>query len=258
MPDPAIDRNQVLVFRKIDAILTVLSSDSRDLGLTEIARQTDLSKATVHRLLTTLVRYDYVEQGLRNGSYRPGLRLFELGAATQRRSELRRRALPVMRNLARETGESIYLGIRRDRAVLCLDRIAGEHVEELPWCVGCALPLNAGASARVLLAGMSDDELEALLQEPLEELTRFTTVDADVMRESVFQARSLGYAIGEEDIAVGVSAIGAPIRDAQGAVAAAISLAGVVERLTPDRAPFLVAAIKSAGRDISRAMGFLG
>jgi DNA-binding IclR family transcriptional regulator len=256
--DPTIDRNQVLVFRKIDAILAVLASSSRDLGLTEIARQTELSKATVHRLLTTLVRYDYVERGLRDGSYRLGLRLFELGAATQRRSDLRRRALPVMRGLAKETGESIYLGIRRENSVLCLDRIDGKHVEELPWCVGGALPLNVGASARVLLAGMGDEELEAFLREPLAELTRFTTVDAGAMRESVHQARLFGYAIGDEDIAIGVSAIGAPIRDAHGDVVAAISLAGVVERLTPDRAPYLITAVKTAGRDISKALGFSG
>ena len=258
MSDPAIDRNQVLVFRKIDAIFAVLASSNRDLGLTEIARETDLSKATVHRILATLVRYDYVDHGARDGSYRLGLRLFELGAATQRRSDLRRRALPIMRALAKETGESIYLGIRRDHAVLCLDRIDGKHVEELPWCVGCALPLNAGASARVLLAGMSDEALEAFLLEPLVALTRFTTVDADSMRESVFRARSLGYAIGDEDIAVGVAAIGAPIWDSHGNVVAAISLAGVVERLTPDRAPHLVAAVKSAGRTISQALGFSG
>jgi len=253
---PLTDRNQVLVFRKIDAILTVLAEANRDLGLTEVARRADLSKATVHRLLTTMVRYDYVGLGARDGSYRLGIRLFELGAAAQRNSELHRRAMPFMRSLAAETEESVFLGIRRNYGVLCLDRIEGKHVEELPWQIGMALPLNLGASARILLAAMTDEEVEAFLQEPLEEMTRFSVKSADSVRDNILQTRSLGYAIGDEDITLGVAAIGAPILDASGEVVAAISLAGVVERISPDRAPFLVAAVKEAGRDISAAMGY--
>lgn len=255
MDEQRVKRNQVLVFRKIDAVLSVLAAASTALGLTEIAKRAGLSKATTHRLLVTMAQFGYVDPGDRDGAYRLGIRLFQLGSVVQRGFDLRQRALPAMRRLADATEETVFLCIQRDRDALCLDRIDGKHVQSLVLQIGTTLPLYVGAASRVLLAAMSDDDVETVIGGSMTEWTRHTETRLEAMREIVAQIRAQGYAISEEDVTLGVAAIGAPVRGAHGEVIAALSLSGVVQRLTRDRLPSLVSSVVETAREISIAMG---
>lgn len=260
-PLPAGGRGQsgyVQVFGKIAAILDLLAASPIELGLTQIAAQTGLNKATTHRLLTTLLRHEYVEEGAAPGSYRLGLHLFKLGTAVQRRLDLRQRALPIMRQLAEATEETVSLSILQGDDALCIERVEGKHVQLLAMRVGTTLPLYAGAASRTLLASLPAERIDAMLRGELHPLTRYTEIQPARLREIVTQVRQHGYAISDEDVTLGVAAISAPICDIDDQVLGALSISGSSRRLTRDRMPILVTQVTTGAARISRAMGHHG
>jgi DNA-binding IclR family transcriptional regulator len=248
----------VQVFGKIAAILDVLATSPSDLGLTQVATRTGLNKATTHRLLTTLLRHDYVEEGAQPGTYRLGLQLFRLGSAVHRRLDLRQRALPVMHDLAEATEETVSLCILRDDEALCIERVEGKHVQMLAMQVGTSLPLYIGAASRMLLASLPDDRVEAILSGELQQKTRYTEVSPARLREIVAQIRRQGYAISDENVTLGVVALSAPIRGIDEEVLGTLTISGIAQRLTRDRMPILITQVTNAAARISRNMGHPG
>ncbi|MCA9859905.1 MAG: IclR family transcriptional regulator [Thermomicrobiales bacterium] len=254
--DRASGKNYVQVFGRMAAILDVLAASPRPLGLTEISRRSGTTKASAHRLLSTLAVHNYVEPGAQSGTYQLGLRLFQLGSVVQSRLDLRTRARPVMERLADETEETVFLSILRDSTALCIERIDGKHVQVLALQVGTTLPLHSGGGPRVLLAGLSDQQIDDFLQQELEPITRFTEIDPQEIWATIERIRSTGYAISEEDVTIGVAAIGAPIHGVDGSVIGTLSLAGITQRLTRSRIPLLIDQVVNAAAEISALMGY--
>lgn len=177
------------------------------------------------------------------------------GATTVGADLLRDRALPVMRDLAGVTEETVTLSILNGTEALCIERIEGKHVQVLATRIGTTLPLYAGAASRTLLASLPPERIDQILEGSLRPLTRYTEVQPARLREIVLQIRDRGYAISDEDVTLGVAAIGAPIRDTSAQVRGAITISGTTKRLTRDRMPILVAQVANAAARISRALG---
>lgn len=169
---------------------------------------------------------------------------------------LRERALPVMHDLAGVTEETVSLSVLRGAEALCIERVEGKHVQVLATRVGTTLPLHAGAASRTLLASLPPERIDQILEGNLRPLTRYTEVQPARLREIVVQIRDRGYAISDEDVTLGVAAIGAPIRDIGTQVWGAITISGTTKRLTRDRMPILATQVANAAARISRALGF--
>lgn len=238
------------------AIIDVLAASPQPLGLTEISRRTGTAKASAHRMLSTLGAHNYVEPGTQPGTYQLGLRLFQLGSVVQSRLDLRTRARPAMERLADATEETVFLSILRDSTALCIERIEGKHVQVLALRVGTTLPLYSGSGPRILLAGLSNQQIDEMLLQSLEPITRFTEIDPAEIWATIERIRSTGYAISEEDVTIGVAAIGAPIHGVDGSVIGALSLAGITQRLTRSRIPLLIDQVVDTAAEISSLMGY--
>ena len=140
-------------------VLDCLGRSGRPLGVSDIARQTGLSKATVHHLLSTLTSRRFVMQDPYTSLYRLGWALYELGSSVVRDVELSRAARPSLDRLAADTGESVLLGILDDDAVLYLDRGESPRGFYMVANAGRRGSLHATASGKVLLAFAPDAQL---------------------------------------------------------------------------------------------------
>src|SRR4051812_34993299 len=140
-------QNQVLVIDKAARLLDEFRMDST-LTLSELSERLQISKSTVHRLLSSLEQVGFVEKEARPGCYRLGLKLFELGSLVQGRLELRQIALPYMAQLVEHTDETAFLIVRDGLQAVCIERIEGAHVQALALKVGGTLPLHAGGGPR--------------------------------------------------------------------------------------------------------------
>ncbi len=248
------DGTKVRVLLKAADILECLAEDGpRTLG--EIARGTELNKATCHRILATLVTRELVEQGP-DQRYHIGIRLFQLGNSLRSTLSFRDRVVPIIRDLADQSEETVFLAVRQGWAAVCLERIEGKHATSLVWQVGGSLPLHIGAAPRALLAAMTDDELEAYVARDLEVMTTATIVDPDAIRDDVRHTREVGTVMAIDDAHIGTRGFGAVVRDADGTPVCAISISGLSLRVPERRKPVLLQLVKEGAARASSALGF--
>lgn len=246
----------VRVLERAAAILAVLEEHDGSVSLGVLAREAGLSKPTAHRLLNSLLQLHIVEAGSEPASYRLGMWLFRLGASVQRRLDVRTRSLPHLAELNHATEETTYLCIRDDLTVICVEQLEGKHVSSLRLKLGGSLPLNLGAASRVFLASLSPSDLERYLVQERQQLTTRTLVGREELLADISNTRANGYVISDQDVTLGVCAIGAPVFDTHGEVVSALSIGGVAPRFSEPRLSELVRMVTETARAISVDLGF--
>lgn len=243
------------VDRALD-VLDCMGAAGRPLGVSDIARRTGHSKATVHHVLATLLSRRYVMQDPYTSLYRLGWALYELGSSVVRDVEFTRAARPFLDRLAAETGESILLGILEDDAVLYLDR--GESPSGLRMIANAGRrgALHATASGKVLLAFSSDAQLvERVLGQPLPRLTRSTITDPTALRKQLASVRTRGYAVCREEREIGLSSVAVPLRNYTGLVVGSLALAAPSSRLTRTSLQGYLGSLRAAAHEIETHIG---
>jgi DNA-binding IclR family transcriptional regulator len=224
-------------------------------GISDIAQEVDLHKATAHRIVTTLVNYGYLERTTDNQKYRLGLELANLGFRVIHRMDLRREALPYMRHLVEEWDETCDLSIFDQGRVFYLEVIRGTRALSIAAAVGQRLPAYCTASGKVFLAYRPPEELDAIFSQPLKAYTDKTVTSPDELRNQLMVVRNQGYAVDYEEFEAGVCALAAPIFNRRGFIIATIGGPSPTSRMTPDRITKMAESFKDAARSISHRMG---
>ena len=225
-----------------------------EMTLAELVRCSGYSKTTAYRLLLTLEEAGWLERGA-GGAFRLTIKPFQVGSVLVDSLELRQEAAPVMARLAVECDETTYLTVPAGSHAVCLERIdSGQGLRIADLYVGGSQPLHLGAGPRVLLAYREAELLPVVLAGALERRTAHTVADPEALRADLAAIRERGYSISDEDVTVGVAAIGAPVHDATGSCVAALSLGGLAHRILPVR-PEQRDALLGAAAEISRRLG---
>jgi DNA-binding IclR family transcriptional regulator len=212
-------------------VLDAIASASGAVGVSDIARQTGLSKPTVHHLLGTLESRRFVIREPDSSQYRLSWALYELGSNVVRNVNVSRIARPYLDRLSAQTRESTLLAILDEDSVLYLDRGEPPAGLEMVADAGRRGPLHATASGKVLLAHLPKDTVDRLLGEALPRYTKTTITNPTLMRRQLAQVRARGYATCWEEREPGLCSLAVPLRDYTGSVAATLTLAGPSPRL---------------------------
>ena len=231
------------------AVIRAFGPDRERLSLSEVARATNLTRAAARRFLLTLVSLGYVRSDGREFSLRP--RVLELGYAYLSGLALPDVAAPHMEELVARLHESCSISVLDGQHVVYVVRVPTKRIMTVAISVGTRFPAYATSMGRVLLAGMSPDDLDKYLGEAdFEAFTARTVTDPDRLREIVREAGRQGYAIVDQELEEGLRAIAAPIHGAGNAVIAAINLSAHASRVSPAamRAVLLPALLETAGR----------
>jgi len=237
------------------AILKCFSRAAPELALAEVAAQARLDKGTTRRLLVTLRNVGFIRQDPVSHLYSLGVGLLQVADGVPR-SSLREAGLPVLQELARATGTTVFLSVLRDDGALCVERVHGtQPIQVNWWSPGQKLPLNCGAAPRTLLAHAPPEVLEATLARPLAPVTPKSQTDAPALRRALARIRSRGWERAVDDVAVGLAALAVPVRDARGAVIAAISLGGLTPHVTGREQPGLLARLRQAATELGQRLG---
>jgi DNA-binding IclR family transcriptional regulator len=237
-------------------ILECFSADAPEHSVAELARRTKINKATCHRLVATMVKAGWLVRSS-SANYRPSLKVFRIGAPALGDIDLRDHCHEVLRELAAEFGDTAYLMMPDGDRAVCVDRFEGNTpVRVMVVEVGSSLPLNVGAAPLAMLAHR-DDLLEELSDESLPRLTPETVSTMAELRVKLEEIREHGFSTSFGDIVDGVSAIGAPIHDADGTVIGALSLGGLAPRFEPPRREIITARIIEAAARVSSQLGYI-
>jgi IclR family KDG regulon transcriptional repressor len=237
-------------------IMGCFDDEHPERGISEIAQAVGLHKATAYRIVTTLVNYSYLEWVADGQKYRLGLELSNLGFKVIRRMDLRREALPYMKQYVREWDETCDLSIFDQGRVFYIEILRGNHALTIAAAVGQRLPAHCTASGKLFLAYLPEAELDAILSRPLNVYTDNTVTSPDELNKQFEIIRNQGYAVDYEEYEVGVCAVAAPIFNRGGNVIAAIGGPSPISRMTPERINEIAEAFKDAAKAISQRMGY--
>lgn len=236
-------------------IMGCFDDENPERGISDIAQVVGLHKATAHRIVTTLVNFGYLERADDGQRYRLGLELATIGFKVIRRMDLRREALPYMRQLVEEWDETCDLSIFDQGRVFYIEVVRGTRALTITAAVGQRLPAHCTASGKIFLAHLPPVELEAFLSEPIKTYTPKTLTSINELRSELNNVRKQGYAVDDEEFEVGVYAIATPIFNRSGTVIAALSCPSPTSRINPERITRIAESLKRAARAISYRMG---
>jgi IclR family KDG regulon transcriptional repressor len=233
------------------------SENEYEMGISALAMRLGLAKSTVHRLATTLVEYDILEQNRETGKYRLGLALFELGTLVRRKMDAVAESRMHMHSLAEVTGETVQLGVLDHQSVLYIRILESRQAVRMTSTVGSRAPAHCTGIGKALLAYQGPEVVRQIMELGLKRYTNNTIVEPASLLEELASVRARGFAIDDEEIEVGQRCIAAPIRDHTGQVTAAISVSAPVQRMTKKNVQSTIPIVVSAAEAISRRMGYL-
>lgn len=238
-------------------VLDLLAKEPERLSLSAVASSLGLSKAAVHSILANLEARGYVKRSEDNNRYSLGHRVWELGIAAGERIELRKIAENELRLLVQLTGESSQLSKYIPRGeVLYLHKVNSSNPVRAYVEEGVRVPAHCVATGRVLLAHQSEDEIMAVLTQPIVAHTTNTITDPVRLRDELIRVRKQGYAVNPGEYRQEIIGVAAPVRNHRGEVVAGVGVSGPSYRFSVSRAKSFAPTIMRAAEAISRKLGW--
>ena len=245
---------------RVPEVLMAVASGPDGCSFTELRDQLGLPKSSLHRLLRTLEQGCYLDQ--QSGRYVLGSQAAQLAQKLSQAlpaETFPASSRPTIAWLARETGESVMLGVttHEGNEISYVEVINSATPLRFTVPLGHKRPLYAAASGQVLLAYRSHEELTRYLAETdFQQLTR-ETLGKEQLSVQLAAVRARGVVFDRNSSFMGASAVASPCFDKNGKVQSAISIAGPTERIEQalDR---LFRLSLQAGEQISRLLGYTG
>lgn len=226
------------------------------LTLPQVVKLTGQPKTSVHRMLSSLEETGFVRRTA-DHTYELGFVFLQFGHAVAERLDIRKIALPIMQRLRQEIGEAVNLIVRDGNEAIYVEKVDTTEPVRVFTAIGRRAPLYGGACPRVLLAYMPETERETYFKNvKLEQIANNTITDLKKLREVIAQTREAGYTISHSELYNYTSAVGAPIFDHSGSIAAGLSIVGPENRYGEENLPFYIEKTVTAAQEISERLGW--
>jgi IclR family pca regulon transcriptional regulator len=221
------DRNFTSSLARGLSVLEAFDAARPQLGITELAKKTGLSKATVFRLVHTLRALGYVVPVPEESKYMLGPKVLSLGYAVLSSLELREAAKPYLEDLSRRVGETVNLAVLDGRQLVYVERIKTEQIININLHVGSRLDLYNTSMGRVLAAFQSEDWISDYLRylEKIPEAADYAKNGGTKFRSILKKTRTRDYAVNNEELCPGLRSAAAPVRNREGKVVGAVNVA---------------------------------
>src|SRR4051812_31271902 len=245
-------KNPIQVIERMTRLLEVLAQHPEPLGLKQIAQYTRLHPSTAHRILSAMSA-DRIVDRVEPGSYRLGMRLLELGNLVKSRISVRELALPVMRELHAQTGETVNLSVRHDDEIVYVERTSsGRSAMRVVHVVGTRAPLHVTAAGKLFLLEEGFARLRDYAKRTgLAPQTKNTLSAIAILERELERIQRQGWATDNEEAEIGVRCVAAGIRDDAGSLVAALSLSTPADRMKVQWGPL----VKETADRIARVIG---
>jgi len=244
----------------VDKAISLLSAFGENaysgIGVSELARRSEMSKSTAFRLLAMLIRNGVVEKS--GTSYRLGSQLHTLTAQpdSPRHAAIRDALTPFLADLYELTHETVHLAVLQGPDVIYLNKLYGHRTVSAPSRIGGRAPAHCTGVGKVLLA-YDPVAREQLLSTELRAMTAATITDGSRLSLELDQVRKAGVARDHEEVATGLSCIAAPVI-VRGAAVAALSLSGSSDRFDPSSVEALLRRVcHAAGQSLAARRGMV-
>jgi IclR family pca regulon transcriptional regulator len=243
-------------------VLAKVCRSQTPLSLSELAKKSDLSIGAIQRLTYTLENIGLLERDRHTKRFRPGPRMISLALAVTGNLELKKVAHPFLKALSDEIGEVVGLGALEGDSIILMDIIHTQQPRQLLNInrnIGADIPPHATATGKAILAFLPDSRVEEILgSRGLPKFTTNTISSIKSFKKELEQVRAQGFATAFDENVYGLTTIGAPVRNCDGDVNAAMII--MIPSMKISREKFISAYKKKVVQtadQISLAMGHL-
>jgi DNA-binding IclR family transcriptional regulator len=218
--------------RGLDVLETLAGADVAGLGPSAIGEAVALDKATVSRLLATLVEAGYVSQEPATRRYRLTGKILRLASGASAHMDLRRIAMPHLQALRQKLGETVHLGVLEDLRVVYVDKLESRNSIQLVSRVGQTMPVHSTSLGKAILAALPEPEREAIMARiEFVARTERTIRDVATLRCEIQLTASRGYATDDRENEPSGACVAAAIVGPEGRPLAAVSVSGPYDRV---------------------------
>lgn len=237
-------------------LLELIADSHGSVALTELAQQAGLPNSTTHRLLSTMQQQGFVCQVGDLGLWTIGAHAFVVGSSFLQSRNLLALVHPVLRSLMEQSGETVNLAVLdlSDYQAVIIDQVQCTQLMRMSAPIGGKLPMHASGAGKAFLAHLGEEQITALLhQKGLHYYTPKTLMSPQSLKENLEQVRKAGFSLDDEEHALGLRCVAAPIYDEHGEAFAALSISGPIARMTDDRITELGALVIREARQVTLA-----
>jgi DNA-binding IclR family transcriptional regulator len=239
-------------------LLERLANSREAIGVSDLAREFEASKATVYRHLRALVLHGFVHQDAATARYSAGIKLFVLGERLRERFDILAVARDDLARLRDETGQPATLTTLVEGQVVVLEVLQGNALVNFGTQPGTMLDLHASAHGKVALAFGPPSLLQQCLAKPRKAWTSHTICSPTALERAIAQVRARGWATAPNQVLEGVNGLAAPVFNHAGIYAGAVAIAGSIQYIPATPPPAQVKAVTKAAARISQKLGWRG
>jgi len=233
-------------------LLKLFTAEHPELSLTELSSHMELHKSSIYRIMSTLAAAGFVEKDRVTQKYRLGLIFLELANHVLSRYNFRDQAKLYLEELAKKTGEIIHLAILDGADIIYLDKKGQAQPLTVATKIGGRSPAYSSAMGKVLLAGLTRQELKKTLgQGSLRKMTANTITEMPILVVELEKVKHQGFAVDDEEAFSGIRCVAAPLKRTDGAVIAAISATVPKQRMGKQRMGEMSQLVKETAQLIS-------
>jgi DNA-binding IclR family transcriptional regulator len=244
----------IQVIDRMVLLLDVIARHDAPVTLKVLSIESGLHASTAFRILSAMLRHEFVHRDQR-GHYSLGGKLLYLGGRIRAGIDLQREALPVMEWLRDKVGETVHLTLREGFEIIYIERVSSHHTIRAEQVIGSRAHLHVTAVGKMILGDRGRDFCHRYAaQTGLPAYTRHTIRDAWELIRAVENDLRNGYALDNEEAELGVGCIGCLVRDTTGVAIAGLSVSAPMERRRMD----WVTPVQQAASTLSRRLGYRG
>ena len=212
-------------------VIRAFAGVDRRLTIADVSRATGLTRAVVRRCLYTLKELGYAQTDGRMYFLQP--RILNLGYAYLSTAPVPIAAQPVLEEMSEVLGEASSVAVLDDGAVVYVGRAATKRIMSVTLGVGSRLPAYCTALGRVLLAHLTDDQVDIeLAKVDWTQHTKHTVTSRKRLEEMLVEVRQEGFAINDQELEIGLRSIAVPVRNVVGTVVAAMNVSSQASRVS--------------------------
>ena len=239
-------------------LLERLASSREAIGVSDLAREFEASKATVYRHLRALVLHGFVHQDAATARYSAGIKLFVLGERLRERFDILAVARDDLAHLRDETSQPATVTALVEGQMIVLEVLQGTALVNFGTQPGTVLDLHASAHGKVALAFGPPALLQQCLAKPRKAWTSHTICSPSGLERAIAQVRTRGWATAPNQVLEGVNGLAAPVFNHTGALAGAVAIAGSIQYIPAIPPPAQVKAVTKTAARISQKLGWRG
>lgn len=238
-------------------IVEFFTKTNCEIGISDISNALNINKNAVSRVLEALLEKNWIHMSdIGQKKYKLTLRPFSLISGNIKDNNMVKLATPILEQLNKKLGDSVYLGVKNGSNVLYLIHCDSKKDVRINGCVGGEYPLNCSAPGKIILSQSDDSDIKSFFSSSVTKRTENTITSSEAFLEERDRIKKVGYAVDNEEFAKGIICIAVPIFDHSNTVVASIGISSLtlydsIDCLKEQKIIFL----QKAADEISRCLG---